>query len=802
MPYLQARTSANATAAAQGRTSPDCAVPDSDVAKLEPTQAPTTVASLSADEPVGSIVPGGTVTGAIDSAGDVDYFNISLVAGQTYSISMIGTGGTPLADAFLSLTSGGTVVSADDDGGQGTNALLTFTATTTGTYQIVAEAYPGAGLTGGYTLDVRQMGADSVGSTFATATAITAGSTTFGFIESSTDVDMYAVTLVAGEYYSFDLAGGADYDTNVNSVPRGELDTRIAIYDADGNQVAFNDDHSYPDDVSSGLGFIAPVSGTFYVQVDAYRRQTGGYTLEVEHVDLSALDPLNSIDWGTQLSSNVVTVYFAAAGETFDGVTSLGWSQYEIDQAMEALQTYADVSNLSFSITTNAAAATFRLVTTKSTEFLGYFNPPGETNAGVGVFATNGSGWDTTGGLEAGGYGFITLVHEFGHGLGLAHPHDDGGSSTVMPGVTAPFDSFGVYDLNQGVYTTMSYNDGWQLHPGGTTSGSLNYGYQAGPSALDIALIQQNYGADSQNGGNTVYTLPTANAAGTFWDVIWDTGGTDTIAHSGTVAAQIDLTAATLDYTATGGGVISFVNGVYGGFTIAAGVVIENATGGSGADVLIGNGAANLLTGGAGADSMQGREGDDTLAGGIGADVLTGGLGSDTFAFSAGDGADTITDLGAGDIVRVGGYSAAQSVTQSGANVVVVLSATDQITFQGTTVAAVQAALRFPVSAIDGTPGDDTLVGTSGNDTMNGFAGNDLLNGGDGADTLVGGLGNDQYCVYRRRRHHRGRGRGRGLGAGQASYTLAAGVSVETLASSTGSDHSHQPHRQRVWPDI
>ena len=498
MPYFEARHSASATAG-RGRIEPGCRVPDSDLAKLEPAESPTTGASLAADEPVGSIAPGGTVTGNINSAGDADYFNISLVSGQTYSIALTGSGGTPLADAFLSLAnSGGTLVANDDDGGLGVNALLTFTATATGTYQIIAEGYPGAGLTGGYTLDVRQMGANSVGSTIATATTISVDSTTFGFIEASTDVDMYAVTLVAGEYYTFNLAGGADYDTNVNSVPRGELDTRITIYDAAGNQVAFNDDNDYPADLSSGLGFIASASGTYYVQVDAYRRQTGGYTLDVEHIDLSALDPLNSIDWGSQLSSNVVTVYFAAAGETFDGVTSLGWSAYEIDQAMEALQTYADVSTLTFSITANAATATFRLVTTSSTEFLGYFNPPGETNAGVGVFATNGTGWNTTGGLEAGGYGFITLVHEFGHGLGLAHPHDDGGTSTVMPGVTGPFDSYGVYDLNQGVYTTMSYNDGWQLHPGGASSGSVNFGYQAGPSALDIALIQQVYGADTQ----------------------------------------------------------------------------------------------------------------------------------------------------------------------------------------------------------------------------------------------------------------------------------------------------------------
>ena len=60
---------------------------------------------------------------------------------------------------------------------------------------------------------------------------------------------------------------------------------------------------------------------------------------------------------------------------------------------------------------------------------------------------------------------------------------------------------------------------------------------------------------------------------------------------------------------------MSAVNGIIGGFTIANGVVIENAIGGNVGDFLTGNAANNILTGGAGADDLDGGVGADTLSG-------------------------------------------------------------------------------------------------------------------------------------------------------------------------------------------
>jgi hypothetical protein len=79
-------------------------------------------------------------------------YAVSLTAGRTYSITMTATG-SPL-DTFLYLYNGSACseVALDDDGaGTANDSLLTFTATASGTYYLVATTY-NAGATGTYTL--------------------------------------------------------------------------------------------------------------------------------------------------------------------------------------------------------------------------------------------------------------------------------------------------------------------------------------------------------------------------------------------------------------------------------------------------------------------------------------------------------------------------------------------------------------------------------------------------------------------------------------------------------------------------
>jgi hypothetical protein len=185
----------------------------------------------------------------------------------------------------------------------------------------------------------------------------------------------------------------------------------------------------------------------------------------------------------------------------------------------------------------------------------------------------------------------------------MSHPHDNGGRSSIMRGAgggTAGIGgAYGDFGLSQGVFTVMSYNDGWDLRPNDGTprpNDDADNGWVGTLSPLDIAVIQDKYGVnENYNTGDNVYVLKDKQETGTFYASIWDAGGTDSIVYNGARAATVDLRAATLKYEEGGGGRVSYVQGIHGGFTIANGVTIENVRTDAGNDVVNGNAAANRI---------------------------------------------------------------------------------------------------------------------------------------------------------------------------------------------------------------
>lgn len=247
-----------------------------------------------------------------------------------------------------------------------------------------------------------------------------------------------------------------------------------------------------------------------------------------------------------------------------------------------------------------------------------------------------------------------TWFHELGHSLGLKHPHDESNGIAPLPGVTDPA-SKGTGHLNSQIYSVMGYTfPFWGEDNPFTTQVDFDTPLNAQPGsfgALDIAALQAMYGARPSATGNNVYTFSDDVDANRGYTTLWDTGGIDEIRYTGTSRAKLDLRPATLQPEVGGGGWLSTSETLTGGFTIAQGVTIENATGGQAADLLIGNNSGNQLKGLGGNDRLQGLAGNDILEGGDGDDVLEGGAGNDQLF--GGNGNDTAVFSGARSLYSV-----------------------------------------------------------------------------------------------------------------------------------------------------
>jgi hypothetical protein len=538
---------------------------------------------------------------------------------------------------------------------------------------------------------------DEVADDTSTDHSITVGGEHFiSTINTPGDFDFYKVELKAGVTYEF---GVYATQSGFSGVPLA--DAMVEIYDAQGHLLTSTDGGSPNDSLGldARLTFTATRSGTYFINARAFDQDStdgdkgevvGDYEVFARVSDYKPTytidSPLHSIDWGTVFDGssrnpdgaegprptgqtvdlepggkNVIYYYFAHENEVFldnhadplnltTTMVAKGFQEWEQNAIELALDRYENVADLIYIETDDRGAADIVFVSYNGTpgiltpSLAGRMSPPDTANEGQTEYNAGDYRW-THEGLAPGGVFFGTLIHELGHGHGLAHPHDNGGRSSIMRGVeeidTAVYTN-GDYDLNQGVYTMMSYQDGWEKSPYGQPRNDAGYGFIGSLMAFDVAAIQDKYGVNEDyHKGNDTYYLPDQNAPaqfdangkmtaeGTSWKCIWDAGGIDNLVYDGTRAAHIDLRPATLKYEYGGGGWISYAWGIHGGWTIANGVTIENAKSGSGNDTLIGNAVANTLDAGAGHDSIAGGAGGDVLLGRAGTDTLKGEAGND-----------------------------------------------------------------------------------------------------------------------------------------------------------------------------
>ena len=234
---------------------------------------------------IGTVNVGGSTRGEVETAGDQDWFAVTLAAGHRYRIDLVGAGNGDgsLANPYLRgvYDAGGILLSGttDDDGGTGRNSRVEFTATQDATYYVAAGGY-GSGV-GTYTVRVTDTTPppDDFAATAETTGVVDVGGSAIGEIGEARDFDWFALDAVAGRTYVIDLEGSeTDAGTLVNPVLRG-------LFNADGDRLPGTRDNNGGEGLNSRLTWTATETGTVYVAARGYQNGTGTYTLRVASTD-------------------------------------------------------------------------------------------------------------------------------------------------------------------------------------------------------------------------------------------------------------------------------------------------------------------------------------------------------------------------------------------------------------------------------------------------------------------------------------------------------------------------------------
>jgi serralysin len=492
---------------------------------------------------------------------------------------------------------------------------------------------------------------DDVPASILTDYSLQIGQTAQGRLTSYTDQDWFAIPLKAGQTYTFAVIG-----TGTNPL----RDTYLYLRDAQGGLVSSdNDSGPY---TSSFITYTALTDATYYLAVEnnwlasrqfdpAQYGLSAFLGLKSNFDILMGAGAINSYDsWNISSSTPVITYGFRESAPDYSVIGSdissfSRLSSAQMSAVHLALELWSDVANVKF------AAVNQSGYTNNATILIGnYFDSTDGAGAfvyGPGSVASSsfaGDVWlnkagsisETNAGL--GTYSFETIVHELGHVIGLTHP----GDYNARPGLTFSYSSSAQFLQDSQQYSIMSYFNSSATAQGVTVNNVTS------PLILDIVAIQDIYGANFTTRTNdTVYGF-NSNAGDIFnfkinispQLCIWDAGGQDTLDCSGYNQDQvIDLRE----------GYFSDVGGFKSNISIALGVNLENAIGGSGNDQISGNLSNNFLTGGKGSDVIDGGFGIDKA-------IYSGLLSDYTIRVFSGttsvidktanrDGADTLTNV-------------------------------------------------------------------------------------------------------------------------------------------------------------